>query len=79
MRARSNGVMTAEDKTMTQSKLLVTALSLVSFLFLSATLSADQYDTRKKDGGIEIYMGVIPVELIQGRGSSEERHLELEP
>jgi len=60
---------------MTQSKLVVAALSLVFFLSVSAALWADQNDTHKKVGGIELYIGVIPAEVIQGRGSSEERRM----
>lgn len=60
---------------MTQPKLVVSALSLVFFLSVSAALWADQKDTHKKAGGIEFYMGVIPAEVIQGRGLSEERQM----
>ncbi|HRX71099.1 MAG TPA: hypothetical protein P5329_07990 [Candidatus Competibacteraceae bacterium] len=60
---------------MPQLKLVVTVLSFASMLFVSSAIQADQNDTHKTVGGIDIYIGVIPAEVIQGRGSNEERRM----
>lgn len=57
---------------MPHAKHVVAALSLVSLLFVSAAIRADQNDTHKTVGGIDIYIGLIPAEVIQGRGSHAE-------
>lgn len=60
---------------MTRSKLVAMALSLVFLLAVTAWVWADQNDRHKTGGGIELYMGVIPAEVIRGRGSGEERSM----
>ena len=46
----------------------------LGFLFVSGTF-ADQNDTHKTVGGIDVYIGVIPAEVIQGRGSAGEKRM----
>lgn len=60
---------------MTQPKLVVAALSLVSILLVSVAVWADENDTRKTVGDIEFHIGLIPAEVIRGRGSNEERRM----
>ena len=50
-------------------------LILLGFLFFSAASIADQSDTHKTVGGIEIYIGVMPAEVIRGRESATETHM----
>ena len=50
-------------------------LILLGFLFFSAASIADQSDTHKTVGGIEIFIGVMPAEVIRGRESAAETHM----
>jgi hypothetical protein len=50
-------------------------LYFVAMLFVSAATQADQSDTHKTVGSIDIYIGLIPAEVIRGRGSNEERRM----
>lgn len=48
---------------------------LLGLLLVGGASSADQSDTHKTVGGIDIYIGVMPAEVIRGRESATESHM----
>lgn len=62
---------------MEQAKHRIRAVAYLTaaVLLVASIVRADQTDTHKTAGGIEIYIGVMPAEVIRGRESDTEAHM----